>query len=321
MTEYSHFWGGDHIGDIASDWRVSDDDFAKMLRSVFGLGATYTSSFTGYLPAGYSLKFMGGVIKRAAYGAYADCFVSNIGLAIRIEAGSASFAVVDGRLYYATSVYGVGTAVAPGTGLNYYIVGLRALKSTQQVRGYLIGPETDPANLVQPFTPGTDLVEPLACVTVDPVSTVTIYDVRRFLRPQGYQIPILVRRKGSSGVDEWDEAGSASIVMDSEVGMMFGCVQQTATASNGYCTVYLGDVFKHALAFATFAGTDAKVMTACKYYQTSLESHFLNIGWRVHDGTNVTNPVFHFKVIGELNADWHATHHPWITYTRTVQAE
>lgn len=302
MTEYSHFWGGDHIGDIASDWRVSDDDFAKMLRNVFGLGDAYEWSVG--LPAGYSIKTQGGVLK----GVLNECEITEDSLNIRIDSG---VAIVDGRIYYNESLYSYWGLAVPAVTTEYYIFALRALDAGQTVRIRAIGPQTDPANLVQTFTQGSDVYEPLAAVSITPGSVVTIYDLRRFIRSQGYQIPILVGRQGDEDYDEWNVAGSDSITPDSQVGILFGTMTVIGGGgATGYGQVYLGGMFKHGHGFATVSDTDPNKIITATYPQQDTDSHRFIVAMIRNDGGVLADTDVHFMFIGELNPDWHARFYP-----------
>lgn len=316
MTEYSHFWGGDHIGAIASDWRVSDDDFAMMLRNVFGLGTPYTWDVG--LPAGYSIQTQCGVLKARDN----ELEVTENSLDIEVDTG---VAIVDGRIYNNTAGGLVaGTIVAPGSGTNYYLCGLRAIKASQTVRAVLIGPETDPANIVQPFTPGTDVLEPLAAITIDSGSSVTIYDLRRFIRPMGYQLISLIRRQGDEDSLLWNEPGTDGIILDSEVGIMFGCFQDDYDAAAGHTAEkYLGDVFEYAIGFATHADTDPNVIVSTKFTQDDFDSsnRQLWITWITNDGSHPVDPIFHFIVVGKLSPAYHEYRYPENEWTRTEQDE
>lgn len=323
MAEHTFFWGGDHIGDIASDWRVSDSDFAEFYSWAFGLGEIY--EFTAGLPGGMSLKTSGGVLFGCGSGS--DIRVTEVAGNVRIQSGKA---IVDGRLYYQTSSTGIDISAEvppPVAGTDYYLIGLRNIVANQQIRYDVIGPETVPANLTQPFTPGTDVLEPLAVLSVDNGGTYHIYDCRRILRPAGAQFPVLLARRGDAEYSEWDVPNNEAIEVDSRVGILYGCVEApklTVGSAQARAAIYLGSLFEYGIAFITVSDTDPNKLSIAQYRQEYYDDHLFQINLITNDGSAISDvtDVF-FIFIGKLSSEWGALKYPAFSLDETfvVQSE
>lgn len=307
MTEHSILWSGNTIGD-AVNAPLDPDEIAAAMYYFFeycplpGLGYRAGAGAYENYPFYVTIETkniyqIGAVIK----GYLNSLEVTNpSGLNVQIDTGGA---IVDGRFYMADAAPLVDVVVAPGSGFNYYLLGIRMEYSAQTVTADMIGPETSINDLVQPMTRGDDYLLPLAVVKVSSGSVVTVYDCRRFITPNGYQQVRVINRQGGSA-SNWSLSGTNNYVPESEVGVVAACIR-TPLAFNPL------DISP--IVFATPKATNA-VLAVGSVPSSESEGILVN----PFDGSTVAGDRYAFAIIvGNDNPDRYTTRdfYAYVQYT------
>lgn len=219
MTEVSQFWAGTETGH-ATRAPYSANEFSEYLYWLTDIG-----QYEVDLPNSVTVKMNGGVIKN--YDSVDLACTKPGGTTVRMQSGAA---VVDGRLY--TNSGNVDFSLtAPGSGKNYYMLVLEADNAAQTVRAVMLGPVTNPADLVdlQITNHNDDYMMPVWVFDINNVSTIADYDCRRMLRIGGFQVPYSGGRRGGSSSD-WSVHGTDAQEFGNDGGIMLGSVNQFAIA-------------------------------------------------------------------------------------------
>lgn len=292
MTQWSAFWGGTATGDAAGatvDAPYSDDEFSDLWsilflydRTVQGVIQTNRSGYTGLLEV-----------------------TNPSGSTIRVANG---LALVDGKVYGNTA--NVDEAVdVPGSNTNYYLVVLTKDFAAQTVRIDIkeaAGNSNGGASTAVGYptvtqTDGTTWEIALAQVSVTSGPTVTITDVREWVRPisrldsEALQADPGGNARGSRAVDFQQNRTNDTEVASGDGSFVAGGSDNTASGENSFahgsgCTAS-GDQ-SHAEGFETVASGDDSHAEGNQTEAQALGSHA--------EGDRCVASAFHSHAEGQL---------------------
>jgi hypothetical protein len=277
---------------------MGSTDLSGALRSIFGMGGGTGYGYTITLPNGVVIKTQEGVIA----GVGSEMLPTNpAGTTLRVASG---IAIVNGKVYRSDDNIDF-ALVAPGAGINYYLIGLRAVWSTKTVRAVALGPWTAPGSVVQPLVDYSNWLYPIAVVEVDAASAVTIYDCRKFMRFTRYHLPLLRARQGGSP-SNWAANGENNYILEDNAMIVVGCVGDTYDSPTHIidilCSLGVGsandDIFTSKPIYkVTNYGTNPRAV----YY--SNDSSVYGIVGQISsvDGSNLKSKDFFFAVGEELD--------------------